>query len=199
MYSRGCVLSPGLFYFFPRGAISAFVKIQKGALIPLEEKEAPGATPETTNVEAPPVAAPVVVEKDRLFETLDKEETSNRNYAKLFIIAVVIVLIAGGIVFYLMLPGVGDQVRAPKGLEQAVRDQLLEKQKRVATDITFYSCGGDSYWAHAGVETRADIPNPIYKLDKYAVNAKGQDPSWEITSKPINSPSDDQPCTGQAL
>jgi hypothetical protein len=148
-----------------------------------------------TNVIMPPSPAHAAVEKDRLFETLDKEESSNRNYTKLFLIAVVIVLIAGGVVFYMMLPGVGDQVRAPKGLEQAVRDHLLDKQKRVATDITFYYCGGHSYWARSGVETRTDIPNPIYRLDKYVVNARGQDPNWEITSKPVNSTDDDKPCT----
>ena len=165
------------------------MKIQKGALIdPAEEKVQ--AHPATL-----PEPSPAEVEKNRLFETLDKEEAGNRNYTKLFIIAVAIVLIVGGVIFYMTLPGVGDKVRAPKGLEQAVRDQLLDSQKRVATDIVFYYCGGDSYWAHAGVEKRTDIPNPIYKLDAYAVNAKGEDPNWDITSKAVNSAGDDKPCT----
>jgi hypothetical protein len=180
-----------LFYFSAIGAISPFVKLQKGILEDTADKKP--AVETSRSVVSP--QTPRSVEKDRLFETLDKERSGNRSYAKLLLIAVVIVLIAGGLVFYLMLPGVGDQVRAPKGLEQAVRDHLLDKQKRVATDIVFYYCGGDSYWAHAGVETRTDIPNPVYKLNKYAVNAKGQDPSWEITSKPVNSPDDDKPCT----
>jgi len=167
------------------------VKIQKGALNTSEEG--------TKLPQEPPLAAsrpiPSEVEKNRLFETLDKEESSNRNYAKLLIIAAAIVLVAGGVIFYLMLPGAGDQVRAPKGLEEAVRNHLLDNQKRVATDIVFYYCGGDSYWARAGVETRKDIPNPIYKLDSYAVTAKGQDPNWQITSKPISSQNDDKPCS----
>jgi hypothetical protein len=172
------------------------VKIQKGVLADTtqEKKEAaqpdPAAAPTTPRVQAAPA-----VEKDRLFETLKKEEAGNRNYVKLFLIAVVIVLIAGGVIFYMTLPGVGDKVRAPKGLEQAVRDHLLDKQKRVATDIVFYYCGTDFYWAHAGVEKRTDIPNPIYRLDTYAVKAKGVDPNWDINSKPVNSADDDKPCT----
>jgi hypothetical protein len=166
------------------------VKIQKGILVePTQE------TPAEPGPRAAIVPTPAVVEKDRLFETLDKEESSNRSYAKLLIVAAVAVLVAGAVIFYMMLPGVGDKVRAPKDLEQAVRDSLLDKQKRVATDITVYYCGGDSYWARAGVETRKDVPNPIYKLDSYAVSAKGQDPNWEITSKPIQSAADDKPCS----
>ena len=166
------------------------MKIQKGALITPEEEP----QPQEQSVPASRAAGPEV-EKNRLFETLDKEQTSNRSYAKLLIVAAVIVLIAGGVIFYVTLPGAGDQVRAPKGLEQAVRNHLLDNQKRVATDIVFYYCGGDSYWGRAGVEIRKDIPNPIYKLDTYAVSAKGKDPNWEITSKPITSQNDDKPCS----
>ncbi|MFL6373210.1 MAG: hypothetical protein ACJ73D_00955 [Pyrinomonadaceae bacterium] len=166
------------------------MKIQKGVLA-----DPPEAKPEPPKPERRPAPTAAVVEKDRLFETLDKGRSGNRNYAKLFLIAVVIVLIAGGVIFYMTLPGVGDKVRAPKGLQQAVRDHLLDKQKRVATDITFYYCGGDSYWAESGVEKRSDIPNPVYKLDTYTVNAKGKDPSWEITSKPVKSPEENKPCT----
>ena len=167
------------------------MKLQKGILADTADEKPP--EPKTDTVGAP--APPTTVEKNRLFETLDKEEAGNRNYAKLFVIAVVVVLIVGGVIFYMTLPGAGDKVRAPKGLEQAVRDQLLDKQKRVATDIVFYYCGGDSYWARSGVEKRTDIPNPVYKLDTYAVSAKGADPNWEISSKPVNSPADEKPCS----
>ena len=166
------------------------MKIQKGIL-----SQPPEQQPQKAPAEADRASFQTKVEKDRLFETLDKEQTSNRSYAKLLIVAAVLVIIAGGVILYVMLPGAGDKVHAPAGLEQAVRDHLLDKQKRVATDIIFYYCGGDSYWAHAGVETRSDIPNPVYKLNSYAVSAKGQDPNWEITSKPISSPADDKPCT----
>ena len=170
------------------------MKIQKGILAEPPAKK-PEPTPEVAPARSTPASEPAVVEKDRLFETLDKEASSNRSYAKLLLVAAVVVLIAGAVVFYMMLPGVGDKVRAPRGLEQAVRDSLLEKQKRVATDITFYYCGGNAYWAHAGVETRKDLPNPMYKLDSYAVNAKGEDPNWDITSKPIQAAADDTPCS----
>lgn len=172
------------------------MKIQKGVLADAAQEKPEPLSSEPSPAPVPAIAStPPQVEKDRLFETLAKERSSSRNYAKLFLIAVVVVLISGGVAFYMMLPGVGDAVRAPKGLEQAVRDHLLDKQKRVATDIVFYYCAGDSYWAHAGVETRTDIRNPVYKLDTYAVNAKGQDPNWDITSKPVNSPEDDKPCS----
>jgi hypothetical protein len=172
------------------------VKIQKGILAePTEKKSDPAPIAQTSPIKTAATPAESFVEKNRLFETLDKEETSSRSYAKLLLISAVAVLIAGGVIFYMMLPGVGDKVRAPTGLEQAVRDHLQDKQKRVATGISFYYCGGNAYWAHSGVETRKDIPNPIYKLDSYAVSAKGEDPNWEITSKPIQSPADDKPCS----
>ena len=134
------------------------------------------------------------VEKNRLFETLDKEESSGRSYAKLLLGAVVVVLIIGGIVFYFTLPKSGDLVRAPKGAEDAVRSHLLDKQKREADDITFYYCGENSYWARAAVKTRNDMPNPVYKLGTYAATVKGSETVWDISSKPIQSPADDRPC-----
>ncbi|HTH51553.1 MAG TPA: hypothetical protein VL501_06455 [Pyrinomonadaceae bacterium] len=168
------------------------MKIQKGILT---EKPDDAPKPKVEQpAPKPSQATPIEVEKNRLFETLEKEESSNRNYAKLFILAIVVVLIAGGVIFYMTLPNPGDTVRAPKGLEQAVRDHLQEKQKRQATDITFFYCGPDSYWARAGVETRKDVPNPVFRIGSYAVTAKGSEPNWEITSKPVNAPGDDAVC-----
>jgi hypothetical protein len=172
------------------------VKIQKGVLSDttptqqrVETKPGVGTAPQSVSVNAG-----TEVEKNRLFETLDNEHTSNRSYAKLLAAAIVVVLIAGGVIFYMTLPKPGDIVRAPKGLEQAVRDHLSEKQKRDANDITFYFCGPGSYRARAGVETRKDIPNPVYKIGSYAVTAKGSDGDWSISSKPVNTADDDRPC-----
>jgi len=188
--------------------ISPFVKIQKGILNDLSQEKprqlpTPEPVPQPRPITAAPAAVPaqegssrpVQLQKDRLFETLEKEESAGRNYLKLFVIAVVIVLAVGGVVFYLTLPKAGDIVHAPKGAEDALRAQLLEKQKRESEDIIFYYCGDKSYWARADVKIRKDLPNPVFKIGKYAATVKGEDPNWEITSKPIVNAEDDNPCS----
>lgn len=133
------------------------------------------------------------VEKNRLFQTLKEEEPSERNYLKLLGIVAIIVLVAGIAISYLMMPGVGDEIRAPKGLEPAVRDHFLTKEKRTATDITFYQCEG-FFWARVGVETRSDIPNPIFKIATYSARATANGDAWNITAQPVTSPETDKPC-----
>lgn len=133
-------------------------------------------------------------DKNRLFETLEETSESSRNYLKVFSVVVVCVLIAGGFVYYLMSPGVGDQVRAPSGLEDAVRSHFLDKEKRTATDITFYNCDG-SYWARVDVEERPDIQaNPIYKIPRYRAKAMKNDGAWNIAASPVTSDDMDVPC-----
>jgi len=141
------------------------------------------------------VEPPGDVEKNRLFQTLKEETPSERNYLKLLGILAIIVLVAGVAISYLMMPGVGDVIRAPKGLELAVRDHFLTKEKRTATDITFYQCDG-FYGARVGVETRNDIPNPIYKIATYSARAipMNRDDAWNITAQPITLPEPDTPC-----
>ena len=184
------------------------MKIQKGILNDLSQEKprqlpTPEPVPQPRPITAAPAAVPaqegssrpVQLQKDRLFETLEKEESAGRNYLKLFVIAVVIVLAVGGVVFYLTLPKAGDIVHAPKGAEDALRAQLLEKQKRESEDIIFYYCGDKSYWARADVKIRKDLPNPVFKIGKYAATVKGDDPNWEIASKPIVNAEDDNPCS----
>jgi hypothetical protein len=133
------------------------------------------------------------IEKNRLFQTLKEETPSERNYLKLLGIVAIIVLVAGVAISYLMLPGVGDAILAPKGLELAVRDHFLTKEKRTATDITFYQCEG-FYGARVGVETRNDIPNPLYKIATYTARATANGDAWNITAQPVTSPEPDKPC-----
>ena len=133
------------------------------------------------------------VEKNRLFQTVKEETPSERKYLKLFGVVVAVVVAIGLATFYLTLPGVGDKVRAPNGLEDAVRDHFLMKQKRTATDITFYQCG-DFYWARVGVETRSDIPNPLYHVESYSAHAVLRGDAWDISAAPITSPEMDAPC-----
>lgn len=165
------------------------MKFQKGILSDVKPA-APAPQPPT--VQEP--VAPVVVEKDRLFQTVKEETGSERNYLKVLGIVVVLVVIAGGIVFYLTLPKTGDQVRGSTQMEMAVRDHFLTKEKRTATDITFFQC--DKYfWARVGVEVRPDIKtNPIYALDKYAARIEQSANTFIITATPVTSPEIDTPC-----
>lgn len=142
-----------------------------------------------------PAKPAVVVEKDRLFETAQKTADSSRNYLKLFAIVVVFIAIAAAAVIYLTLPGVGDRIRVSRDLEDAVRSHFLDKEKRTATDITFYKCD-KYYWAHTEVETRTDIPgNPLSRVSSYATKATPRDDGkWKITALPITSPDMDTPC-----
>ncbi len=172
----------------PEAVVSA--KFQKGLLSDLAPAKA-----EEPKAAAMPVASnkPVVLQDDRLFETREEFEGSSRNYLKLFAIVVVLVVIAGAAIFYFMVPGIGDQIHAPEGAEDAVRDNLLTKQKRTATDIVFFKCDG-FYWARAGVETRPDIANPIYKIDKYSARVTQAGDAWDVTSQPVTSPDTNEPC-----
>ncbi|MEO6050222.1 MAG: hypothetical protein ABIP78_02685 [Pyrinomonadaceae bacterium] len=134
-------------------------------------------------------------DKNRLFQTHQKSSGSSRNYLKLLGILAVVVVVAGVLISYFTLPRFGDAVRAPKGLEVAVRDHFLVNEKRTSTDITFYNCD-TYYWARVGVEKRPDIKtNPIYLVESYKANATARDDgTWTITAKPITSPETDAPC-----
>ncbi len=163
------------------------MKFAKGLLDDINE----GDKPPVVEVEK----AIVDVEKNRLFQTQQESVASSQNYLKLLAIVVVCIAIIGAVVFYLTLPRVGDRIRAPKELEDAVRSHFLDKEKRTATDITFYKCD-KYYWAHTEVETRTDIPgNPLSRVSSYATKATPRDDGkWEITALPITSPDMDTPC-----
>lgn len=137
-----------------------------------------------------------VDDKNRLFETLQTSSRSIGSYVKLLLIVAACVVVAGFVVSYLTLPGVGSQVKAPKGLEEQVRDHLAIKERRTATDMTVYYCG-KSYWVNVQVEVRPDIPNsPINLIPRYhvtAVQADNQD--WNLTSTPVAAKDEDIPCS----
>ncbi|MBV9216448.1 MAG: hypothetical protein JO053_09745 [Acidobacteria bacterium] len=190
---------PGLLTDEEQEAVRRAAKLRRESLdagSPHSDPKKPASVESPKPASPPPRAsAPVVVEKDRLFETVEKEDTSSRNYLKLFAIVVAMILVAGGIIFYMALPKVGDKVKASKELEDAMRSHFLEKEKRTATDIDFYYCGS-YHWARVGVETRTDIPgNPLAKIPTYAAKATpvggGQ---FNITAAPITSPDQDKPC-----
>lgn len=171
------------------------MKFQKGLLNDIAPKAAEVEKDERPVAGELPHSEPAVpvVEKDRLFETVKEEIGSERRYLKVLGIVVAVVMVIGFAIFYLSAPGVGDRVRAPGGLEDAVRDHFLTKEKRTATDMTFYQCG-DYYWTRVGVETRPDIANPIYKIATYTARAASNGGQWSITATPIDSPEMDVPC-----
>lgn len=137
--------------------------------------------------------APVVVEKNRLFETVEETKSSSKKYLAVLGVVVVLVIAAGIGGSYYMAPGIGDKILAPKGLEVALRENFLTKLKRDSTDISYYKC--DRYvWARVGVETRNDLPNPVFKIGTYAAKATPNGDAWEMAAVPITSPDLDVPC-----
>jgi hypothetical protein len=174
------------------------MKFQKGLLrdlagepMPAEPKPAIKTPDPLPASDTSPAAS--ISDKDHLFETVREETGSEQNYLKLLSLVVLGVLIAGSAVFYLTLPGIGDAVRAPAGLELAVRDHFLLKEKRTATDIIFYQCDG-YYGAKVGVETRSDIPNPLFRIDTYSARAVERGGQWEISAAPVTPPNQFSVC-----
>ncbi len=140
-------------------------------------------------------AATADVEKDHLFQTVKETSGSSRNYLKLLLIVAVFVAVAGAAIYYLTLPGPGDKILGPKGLEDQVRSHFKEKEKRNATDITFFQCEG-FIWARVNVEKRPDIQtDPIYRIDRYRAKAvQLADNKWDISATPITADNMDIPC-----
>ena len=161
------------------------MKFQKGLLDEIKDAK----------VETPPDKPPVVVEKDRLFQTVKEETGSERSYLKLLGIVSIFAAVAVGLALYFMQPGVGDRIKVSRETELAVRDHFQTKEKRSATDILFYQC--DKYqWAHVNVEKRTDIKtNPVYAIDKYTARiTQASDGTFNITATPITSDDMDVPC-----
>ncbi len=182
------------------------MKFQKGLLSDTDDKasgEVSVKLSEQERTKLKPVNEPpravqpptnsVEVEKDRLFETVEKTKSSSRKYLVLLGIVSVVVVAAGIAGSYYMTPGIGDKILTPKGLELVLRDHMLTKQKRDSTDISYYACEG-FVWARVGVETRTDLPNPVFRIGTYAAKATPNGENWEITAVPISSPEMDVPC-----
>jgi hypothetical protein len=167
------------------------VKFQKGLLDDLIERP---AEPEKEKPQRADAGSVQTSDNDHLFETHQRVTRSWKQYLKLLGIVSVFVVLAGGAVFYLTLPSFGDRVRAPQGLEPAMRSHFLDTEKRTANEIAFYFC--DSYyWARVEVEKRPDITtNPIYQIGTYVARATAEGDRWTITAQPVTSPEIDVPC-----
>ena len=169
------------------------MKFQKGLLDDLKKPADSAASNQVRPQKAAADAVPFP-DDDRLFQTHQRVSRSWGEYVKLLIIVSVFVVIAGAVAFYLTLPNVGDQVRPPRGLEEAVRSHFLDVEKRNAGDILFYYCE-TFYWARVEVEKRPDIKtNPVYQIGTYAARAARTDAGWQITAAPITAAEIDRPC-----
>ncbi|MFT3745810.1 MAG: hypothetical protein QM785_16155 [Pyrinomonadaceae bacterium] len=156
---------------------------QRQALRPVPEPVKPNISP----------TPPVEVDKNRLFETVEETKSSSRRYLVVLGVVALVVVIAGVAGSYYMDPKSGDKIVAPKGLEIALREHFLTKQKRDSTDIAYYKCEG-FVWARVGVETRTDLPNPVFRIGTYAAKATQSGDVWDITATPISNPELDVPC-----
>jgi hypothetical protein len=176
------------------------MKFQKGLLndlvpkVPRREEQNPGTNGVESKAKEPLArAGSGLSEKDHLFETLQEETSHEKNYLKLLGVVVISVIAIGLIAVYLMMPGIGDAVRAPTGLELALRDHFLTIQKRTATDIIVYKCAG-YYAARVGVETRNDLPNPVFRIGTYSAKAVETEGRWDVTAAPLTPPDEFVPC-----
>lgn len=134
-------------------------------------------------------------DKNRLFETQQKSVRSWHHYFKLLLIVSLFVLVVGAVIFYFSLPGVGDAVKAPEGLEDAVRAHFLDVEKRTMTDTSTYYCE-NFYWIKVDVEKRPDIVGkPNNNVSKYTAKATQQpDRTWAVTATPVTSEDWGSPC-----
>lgn len=135
--------------------------------------------------------------KDELFATLDGNEKSKTRYLKTFAVIAVVVfaLIAAAMYFY--LPDIGDEVRSPAGMEDAVRSHLTTAEKRDFQDMKTFYCK-TYYAAQVKVEPRpANLKPPPGKVtDNYDIAAtQKEDGSWTVTAMPdFKVDGNDRPC-----
>jgi hypothetical protein len=136
--------------------------------------------------------------KIRLFETQQKNSKSIHDYVKHFLPFAVIVIVGLGVLYYFMQPGIGDEVRASNEMYDSVYDHMLTKEKRTATEMTFYKCDG-YYWVKVLAEPRSYPPSlRLDPVNQYRLTARQQvDGKYQIVTLPLPSQNDDVPCKQQ--
>lgn len=170
------------------------MKFQKGLLDDLKKPDVYIDSGSETGKGRPAIEKPNA-DDGQLFHTHKQAVRAGKQYVRLLAAVSFLVAIIAVVAFYLTLPRRGDQVRAPRGLETAIRSHFVDVEKRATGDIAFYLCE-DYYWARVEVEKRPDIKsNPIYQIGTYTARAVGNSESgWQITAAPITEPRDDTPC-----
>ena len=134
-------------------------------------------------------------EKVRLFETFERSTRSFKDYAKVILPIVVLVLIVMAVIMYQSRPQIGDNVRPDQDLYDAVYDNMLTQQKRQARDMNFYYCG-----TFDAAEI-AVVPKPIAgarwedaATQFKAVARKSDDGSWQVKAFPLRPNEPFHPC-----
>lgn len=124
--------------------------------------------------------------KDELFATLDGNEKSKTRYLKTFAIIAVVVLALIAAAMYFYLPDMGEEVRAPAGMEEAVRSHLAAAEKRDFQEMKAFYC--KTYYAgQVRVEPRPTNlkPPPGKVTDNYDVAATlKEDGTWTVSAMP---------------
>src|SRR5262245_25479417 len=125
------------------------------------------------------------VEKNRLFETLDKEDAGGKNYWKFLVPIVLLVIIGIAAGVYFGGRRIGDNVRPDDDLYYAVYDNFLTEQKRTPTDLAFYYCG-DYYSVDAMVEKKSVAPTkPEDTLNEFKATARRADGGWHVNAAAV--------------
>lgn len=133
-------------------------------------------------------------DKSRLFDTLNDEGRSVKDYLKVLVPVVAVVLAIGGVGVFLTAPGMGDEVRAPRGLDEAVTSYFMDKEKRAVESISFFYCG-DYYSARVKLEKRTDITARQFDHgNRRAVAVEDPNRAWQITSTAIDPDKSFEPC-----
>jgi hypothetical protein len=134
--------------------------------------------------------------KDELFATLDGTEKSKTRYFKTFAIIAVVVLVLIAVGMYFYLPGTGDEVRAPAGMEDAVRSHLASAEKRDLLEMKSFYC--KTYYAAQVKVDKPLVAKPSSEkvTNNYDVAAtRHEDGSWTVTAMPdYKVDNNDRPC-----
>ena len=134
-------------------------------------------------------------DKVRLFETERNLSSSVSGYARKFLPVAMIVIVAIAAAVYFLMPGTGDEIQGSHEMRRAVIDHLKSKEKRDATEITFYKCDG-YFWAKALAEPKPYPPSLL--LDdvnqfRIKVTPTGKE-TYQSETLPLPSKADDVPC-----
>ena len=134
-------------------------------------------------------------DKVRLFETERNRGSSVSGYARKFLPVALIVIVAIAAAVYFLMPGTGDEIQGSHEMRRAVVDHLKSKEKRDATEITFYKCDG-YFWAKVLAEPKpypeSNLLDDVNQF-RIKVTQTGKD-TYRSETLPLPAKADDIPC-----
>ncbi|MGD9563919.1 MAG: hypothetical protein AB7F88_17965 [Pyrinomonadaceae bacterium] len=134
------------------------------------------------------------VEKSRLFDTLNDEDRSARDYLKVLLPVVLAIIVISLVVIYFTVPGAGDEVRPPDGLDEAIKTYYRENEKRDVSGVVYFYCEG-SHTARVSLEQRPDITAREFDHgNRRAVAIRNTDGTWQLSSKTVEPNETFVPC-----